>query len=222
MDITVTKRAPQTKGERKRRLRQGYVPGALYGRSIPPQTIEVSAKAIADVLLSEAGRNTVLQLKIDGESKRHTVLIDNLERDPITRGFRNVGFHEVKRGDKVTAQIPIQLSGEPAEVATSDALLEQTLTEIDVRAQPTDLPPHLEVDVSHMKIGDVLRVSDLPHDPKLEFLTAEDTTIVSMHVARVAAEPETVVEALTGEDAVTELRADEDRESDSVTGTANP
>ena len=127
--------------------------------------------------------NTLINLTVEGDKKTHAVMIDNLERDRITRGFLNVGFHQVKKGDKVHAQIPINVIGVPQDVALNGALLEQTLESIDVHAQPGDLPAHLEVDVSQMKIGDVLRVADLPHNPKVEFTTHEDATVVAVHVS---------------------------------------
>ncbi len=222
MNITATKREGQTKGERKKRLRQGFVPGAVYGKGLTPLPIEVSAKSVADVLLAESGMNTVIDLTITGDAAPHSVLIDNLERDPITRGFLNVGFHQVKKGDKVTAQIPIQLIGTPPDVTLNGALLEQTLENITVHAQPADLPPHLDVDVSQMKVGDVLRVADLPHNPKVEFTQAEDAAIASVHVSTTAQQVEEAEEAMpTGPDAVVEMRADADRDSDTVTGTAS-
>lgn len=217
MNITVTKREALTKGQRKQRLRQGLIPASVYGRGLEPQSVEIDAKSVAQVLLSESGMNTIINLTVEGDPKPHTVLIDSLERDPLTRGFRNVGFHQVKKGDKVTAQIPIQLIGTPADVATNVALLDQQLESITVHADPAKLPPHLDVDVSSLKAGDSLRVADLPHNPDIEFSTGEDVVIVMVQYSTTAQAAE---EALpTGEDAVTELRAD--RDSDSVTGTAS-
>lgn len=186
MNITATKRGPQSKGERKKRLRQGFVPGAVYGKGLEPVLVEVPAKAIANVLMAATGMNTLIDLTVQGDAKSHTVMVDNLSRDPITRSFQAVGFHQVKKGDKVTAQITIQLIGTPPDVTTGDAVLEHTLNTITVHAQPADLPPHLDVDVSHLKVGDVLHVSDLPHNPKLEFTTAEDTAIAAVHYSRTA------------------------------------
>ncbi len=229
MDLTVTKRGPQTKGQRKQRLRQGFVPGSVYGKGVEPLNVEVPARGIAEVLTAATGLNTIITLKVDGERATHRVLVDNLERDPITRGFVNVGFHQVRRGDKVTAQIPIQLVGMPADVTLNGALLEQTLETITVHADPDNLPPHLDVDVSQMKIGDVLRVADLPHNPKVEFTQGDDIAIASVHVSTTAQQVEedeatapAAEAALTGQDAVTELRSDKDSASDSVTGTASP
>ncbi len=228
MQMTVTKRGKQTKAERSKRLRQGFVPGAVYGKGLEPFLVEVSARGIANVLIAETGMNTMIDLAVDGDTATHSVLIDNLERDPLTRGFISVGFHQVRRGDKVTAQVPVQLVGMPSDVTLNDALLEHLLDTITVHAQPADLPPHLDVDVSQMKIGDVLRVADLPHNPKLEFMATEDVAIAAVHMSKTAHDVEEADDAaaeaaqgLTGEDAVTEMRSDADRDSDSVLGTAS-
>lgn len=226
MNITATRRGAQTKSERKKRMRQGFVPGSVYGRGLTPISVEVPARALADVLLAASGLNTVIDLTLTGDAAPHSVLVDNLERDPITRGFVSVGFHQVKKGDKVTAQVPIQLVGEPASVATGEAILEHTLEMITVHAQPADLPAHLDVDVSHLSVGDVLHVSDLPHNPKVEFTTAEETAIAAVHYSRTAQAldeaDEAAAEALpTGQDAAVEMRADSDRDSDTVLGTAS-
>lgn len=195
MDITATKRGAQTKGERKTRLKQGYVPAAIYGKGLDPVSIEVSAKSVANVLLAESGMNTIIGLNVTGDKHKHTVMIDNLERDPITRAFRNVGFHQVKKGDKVTAQVRIQLVGTPRDVAVNGALLEQIVETITVHAQPTDLPPQISVDVSNMKIGDVLRTGDLPHNKGVEFAQGDDVVIASVHVSTVAKSVEDSSEA---------------------------
>lgn len=224
MNITATKRGSQTKGERKQRIRQGFIPGAIYGKGLEPVNIEVPVKAIADVLTAETGLNTIIDLTVQGDAKPHSVLVDNLERNPITRSFVSVGFHQVKKGDKVTAQIPIQLIGEPASVGTGEAILEQTLEAITVHAEPANLPAHLDVDVSHLNPGDVLHVSDLPHNANLEFTAGEGTAIASVQYSRtaqIAEEDAASTGADTepaGADAVTELRADADVKSDSVTG----
>lgn len=224
MNITVLKRGHQTKSERKQRVKQGYVPGSIYGKGLTPVDVEVPTRAIAQVLTAETGLNTVLDLTIEGEPTPHTVLVDNLARNPITRAFESVGFHQVRKGDKVTAQIPIVLTGHPASVDTGEAVLEQTLEQITVHAQPGDLPAHLDVDVSGLAPGDVLHVSDLPHNPTLEFTSGEETAIAALHYSRTAAAVEEAdasvpEEALSGQDAVVELRSTDKLDSDTVTGT---
>lgn len=228
MNITANKRGPQTKGERKQRIRQGFIPGSIYGKGVEPLDVEVPSKAIAAILSAETGLNTIIDLSIAGDSQTHSVLVDRLERNPITRSFVAIGFHQVKKGDKVTAQIPIVLSGHPDGVDTGVLVLEQALETITVHAQPVDLPAHLDVDVSKMQPGDVLHLADLPHNPAVEFTGAEDLAIASLHYSRTAAEVEETLKedaegvvpesALTGEDAVVDLRASAKVESDTITG----
>jgi len=221
MNITAIKRGPQTKGERKVRMRQGFIPGSIYGKGLEPVNVEINTRAIAQVLTAETGLNTVIDLTVEGDLPR-SVVVDHLERNPITRSFVSVGFHQVKKGDKVTAQIPIQLIGEPPTVVTGEAVLEQTLEAITVHAEPANLPAHLDVDVAHLSPGDVLHVSDLPHNALLEFTSGEETAIAALHYSRTAQaveEADAAVVEPTGADAVTELRAGDDVNSDSVTGT---
>ncbi len=229
MNITATKRGPQTKGERKQRIRQGFIPGSIYGKGVEPMDVEVPSKAIAAILSAETGLNTVIDLTVSGDAATHSVVVDRLERSPITRNFLAIGFHQVRQGDKITAQIPVVLTGHPDGVDSGVLVLEQALEAITVHAQPADLIAHLDVDVSQMQPGDVLRVADLPHNPKLAFTSAEDLTIASLHYSRTAEAVEEIaqeeaagavpVDALTGDDAVTELRASDRPESDTVTGT---
>ena len=228
MNITATKRGPQTKGERKNRIRLGFIPGSVYGKGLEPMDVEVPARSISQILSAETGLNTIIDLAVAGDDKTHSVLVDRLERNPITRSFIAIGFHQVKQGDKVTAQIPIVLSGHPDGVDTGVLVLEQAMETITVHAQPADLIAHLDVDVSGMAAGDVLRVSDLPHNPKIEFTSTEDAPIVSLHYSRTAVEVEEIaqeeaagavpVSALTGEDAVVELRSTDKEGSDTITG----
>lgn len=184
MNITVARRGSLSKGERKQKLRQGRVPGVIYGKGLEPINIEVPAQAISQILLSESGMNTVIDLTLDGAA--HTVVVDNLVRNSITRSFEHIGLHEIKKGEKITAQVSLQLIGEPVEVLTAGALLEQLLETITVVAEPQNLPVQLDVDVSQMKLGDVLHVSDLPHNPNLEFATADDTAIATLHHSKTA------------------------------------
>jgi len=186
MNITVTKRSPQSKGERKKSMKLGLIPGSVYGKGLEPVSVDVPARALVAVLTAGTGINTIINLTIEGDKAKHSVMLDNLERNPITRGFVSVGFHQVKKGDKVTAQIPIHLIGSPPSVATGEGVLEHTLETITVHAKPADLPEHLDVDISQLNVGDVLHVSDLPHNAKLEFATAETTSIVALHYSRTA------------------------------------
>ena len=69
MNITANKRGPQTKGERKQRIRQGFIPGSIYGKGLEPLDVEVPSKAIAEILSAETGLNTIIDLAISGDTQ---------------------------------------------------------------------------------------------------------------------------------------------------------
>ncbi|HEX5323066.1 MAG TPA: 50S ribosomal protein L25 [Capsulimonadaceae bacterium] len=182
--IEAKRREKQSKGEVKRLRRQGRVPGAVFGRGIEPYLVEITTRQLVQVLGSESGLNTMIDLSVEG--KKSSVMISELERDPITRGFLHVGFHHVSRTEKIHTHVPIRLTGEPEPVKTKEAVMDQSLERLEVRALPGDLPPYIEVDVSELTIGSVLRVADVPKNDKLEIHTPEDTPIATVHVPRAA------------------------------------
>src|SRR5436309_2951903 len=99
MNVIVHPRTRQTKGMLNRRRRQGLIPSVIFGRGMTPVLVETPAKAIADVLTSEGGLNTVLNVKIAGGGGTHRAMMCELVRDPITRDFLSIGLHHVEKGE---------------------------------------------------------------------------------------------------------------------------
>ena len=86
----------------------------------------------------------------------------HLQRHPVRGNVSHVDFVIVRRDEVVSADIPIHLVGEATEVLNEDGIVEQTLFTLTIRATPADIPGDIEVDVSGLKIGDTIRVVDLP------------------------------------------------------------
>ena len=108
----------------------------------------------------------------------------------------------------MTAQIPLHFLGTPRDVELNGALLEQFLDHITVHAEPANLPAHIDVDVSKLRLGDVLSVADLPRTPGVDFTTSDEIAVAAVHASSVAAEVQATEDALPhGEDAVVEMRS---------------
>jgi large subunit ribosomal protein L25 len=183
-------RTRYTKGDIKQARRRGRVPGAVFGKGIEPFLVEVSSRSIVDVLRSEGALNTLVELSIPGQPAK-TAIIADLERDPITRGFLHVGFHNVAAGEKVHTQLPIRLIGMPSVVTQHLGLIDQTMESLDVRGESGSLPSHIDIDISNMEVGDKIHVSDLAKQANVEFLAHDDTAVVSiLAVQRAEAIPE--------------------------------
>jgi large subunit ribosomal protein L25 len=97
--------------------------------------------------------------------------------------------------------VPIHLEGIPFGVKTEGGLLDQVLREVEIECLPADIPAHISLDVTGLKLHDVVRVSDLPHGGKFKFVTDEDATVAHVTVIKeeVAAEPEAVAAAAPAE-----------------------
>src|SRR5436190_5063984 len=128
-----------------RRLRAaGKVPAVLYGHGVTPRALVVDARALRSALSQEAGLNALLSLQVDGD--RHLAMARQLQRHPIKGGVEHVDFVIVRRDEVVSAEVPVHLAGEAAEVARADGVVEQQLFALTVHATPGNIPPHLDVD----------------------------------------------------------------------------
>ena len=177
-----------------RRLRAvGKVPAVLYGHGIEPQALAVEARALRAALNQEAGLNALLSLDVGGS--RHLAMARQLQRHPVRGTLAHVDFVIVGRDEVVSAEVPIQLVGDADEVTKQDGLVEQQLFSLVVHATPGNIPAHLDVDVSGLTVGDVVRVSDvkLPSGVTTE-LDSEEPVVLAT-ASTVAAEMAAVEEA---------------------------
>ncbi len=178
-----------------RRLRAaGKVPAVLYGHGIEPQSLAVEARALRAALNQETGLNTLLSLDVGGS--RHLAMARQLQRDTVRGTVSHVDFVVVRRDEVVLAEVPIQLVGDADEVTKHDGVIEQQLFSLVVHATPGNIPPHLDVDITSLQVGDVVRVSDikLPSgvttdlDPEEPVVLATASTVALEMAAEEAAE----------------------------------
>jgi large subunit ribosomal protein L25 len=186
-------RTRYTKGDIKQARRRGRVPGAVFGKGIEPFLVEVSTRSIVDVLRAEGGLNTLVELSVPGAPAK-TVIIAELDRDPITHGLLHVGFHNIALGEKVHTQLPIRLIGMPEAVTRHEGMIDQTLETLDVKGEGGNLPSHVDVDISGLAVGDKIHISDLPRLPGIEYLDHDEVAVVSILPVNQQAEETPAVE----------------------------
>jgi len=170
--IAATSRSEFGKGAARRERRAGRVPAILYGHGT--QTRHVSLPG-HDVLLALRTPNVLIRL--DGlEGGSELALPKAVQRDPIKGTVEHVDLILVRRGEKVTVDVPVIVSGEVA----PDGLLDQQLVQISVEADATRIPPGIEVSVEGMAVGASVHAGDLelPRGVTL----AEEADILVLHV----------------------------------------
>jgi large subunit ribosomal protein L25 len=176
------------KNEARRVRATGDIPAVVYGAKKDPVSITVNPKHITRILHSDSGHNTIFDLQINGSKEK--VMIVDWQYEPMKDRLLHIDLKRIDMSKTIRVGVPVTLIGVPEGVKTQGGILDQVVREVEIECLPSDIPSHIDVSVEHLKFGDVLRVSDLPHSGKLKFLTAEDQTI-----AHVTAVKEEVVEA---------------------------
>jgi large subunit ribosomal protein L25 len=141
------------KGPARRERRAGRVPAVLYGHGTDPRHVSLPGH---EVLLALRTANVLIRLEgLPGGSQ--LALPKAVQRDAIRGSVEHVDLIMVRRGEKVTVEVPINVTGEVA----PDGLLDQQLVQISVEAEATNIPPGIEVDVEGMAIGASVHAGDL-------------------------------------------------------------
>jgi large subunit ribosomal protein L25 len=174
---TVEAQPREAKGKNaaRRVRRSGSVPATVYGAGKDPVSVSVNPKQITAILHSATGHNTIFDLTLDGDAAK--AMIVDWQYEPIKGSLLHLDLKRIAMDKMLTVEVPIQLTGEAVGVKVEGGILEQVLREVELECLPADIPARIEVDVTSLSFGQLLRVKDLPHGGKLHFLTDEDQVV---------------------------------------------
>ncbi|SDJ51850.1 large subunit ribosomal protein L25 [Nonomuraea maritima] len=183
------------KGAARKIRRADKVPAVLYGHGIEPKHLTLPGH---EVLLALRTANVLIHLK--GEGVDELALPKGVQRDPIKGFVEHVDLLLVKRGEKVTVEIPVTTVGD----VHSDGLLDQQLVAVGIEAEATHIPTGIEIDVEGLEVGTAITAGQLKL-PQGATLTADPETVV-LHV--IGKPVEAAAEAAEGEAAEGEAAAE--------------
>jgi len=191
MDATLeaVTREGRGKNEANRLRASGKIPGVVYGtgsKGKAPEGVAVAVdpKALLRILHSDSGANTLITLSLNGGQSR--VMVKEYQLDPITHHLLHADFYQLAMDKAITVTVPIEVKGEPKGVKLQGGLLDFVTRDIQVQCLPTDIPEHIDVDVSELMLHESIRVRDLAVNPKWKAVTEGDTMLV--HVVMPKAE----------------------------------
>ncbi|MCL2178729.1 MAG: 50S ribosomal protein L25 [Proteobacteria bacterium] len=186
---------PQAGKGASRKLRaQNLIPAVIYGKHLKEALhISVDPVVVRKAIQTPRKLNTVLTLSLsNGET--HLVLLKDTQRHPLSDKLLHVDFLSVRENEPVKVNIPIILAGKPQGVIDGGVLSQQRRN-LEVLALPASIPEQIEVDVSHLKIAQVLHVNDIAmpagvvHKSNVNFTIATISTPDTESPAAVAAAP---------------------------------
>jgi large subunit ribosomal protein L25 len=157
--VTVKKRTLSGKGPARRLRVEGMIPAVAYGRDLAPQSLAVSPKELVEVIGSEYGRNTVLELDLDGGGKL-TCLLCDFQYHPVTRQLLHADFFKIDLDKPVDVDIPLELTGR-AKGVVEGGVLRQVYRKLPVRCLPKDIPVNVTHDITELEIGRTVTVRDV-------------------------------------------------------------
>ncbi|HJZ26183.1 MAG TPA: 50S ribosomal protein L25/general stress protein Ctc [Streptosporangiaceae bacterium] len=169
------------KGAARRTRREGRVPAVLYGHGTETRHLSLPGH---ELMLALKTPNVLLYL--DGLGKSSEIALPKaVQRDPVRGFIEHVDLILVRRGEKVTVEIPVRLTGQ---IAAGDGMLNQQLVQIPLEADATNIPQGIDVDVTGMEVGQSVHASDLKLPPGIT-LQVDPETLVLAVIARTTEEP---------------------------------
>lgn len=173
--LNATRREESGKGASSRLRRAGQIPAIAYGRELAPLPVAISPKALLQVLASDHGVNSVVELAVEnGEAL--TVMVRDYDYHPISRQLIHADFVQVKLDQPVDVEVPFRCVGKPKGVVTG-GVLQQIFRKIPVRCLPEKIPSVIEIDVTELDMGESFKAGSLKLPEGVKTLLADEQTI---------------------------------------------
>ncbi len=180
VSLKVMKRDTTKKSDLRKLRENDLVPGVIYGEGLEDNIlISVPLKNITNLIRLESEEDFLVELEIEKSKKKFIAVLQDEQFNPITDEVTHVDFYSVSLEKSITSKVPIHFIGEPIG-AKEGGVLFRTLYEVELEAKPLDLPSFIEVNISDLKIGDSIHISDLEISPNVKILHNPDETIVTV------------------------------------------
>ncbi|MFF2354280.1 50S ribosomal protein L25/general stress protein Ctc [Kitasatospora sp. NPDC058115] len=181
------------KGAARRARRAGFVPGVVYGHGHAPVHLNLPGH---DLMMALKTPNALLVVPIEG--KDEYVLPKAVQREAIKRTIEHVDLLLVKRGEKVTVEVPVHTEGE---LAPGGNLLEHVLQALPIEAEATHLPEAVTVSVEGLEAGASVHAKDIALPNGVSLAVEADAVVLQVIAAQAAPAEEEAAEAEAGAEA---------------------
>lgn len=180
LTIEVQTRERKNKNANRRLRVADQVPAVVYGGDREPLSIQVGRRTVEDLLRSRGGENTVFLLKLAGTDKSRHAIIRDLQTDPITGKMIHIDFQRILMTEPIRVMVSVELHGVPVGVKTDGGILDFITRELEISCLPDKIPPHLDVDVSALHIGQHLEAHDVTLPEGLRLVGDPNRVIASV------------------------------------------
>ncbi|MFP4225765.1 MAG: 50S ribosomal protein L25/general stress protein Ctc [Desulfobacterales bacterium] len=179
--ITAKRREKTGKGIARTLRRQGNIPAVLYGANIDKSMpLSVNIHDMEVLLNKVSPSQALLDLNIEnGSSDKKTVMIKELQIDPVKFKYLHIDFYEVKMDQQITTTVPVVTTGTSKGVEEG-GVLQIIRRELEVSCLPGDIPEQVEIDITDLDVGDSVHVEDIDLGEKIEIPYDTNFTILTV------------------------------------------
>lgn len=178
VSLKVYQRGETGKGPNRRLRGTGMIPAVLYGRDLSPLTLKFSSRDFQQVLSTGAGGNVLIALEVEKENT-YSSMIKEVQRDPLSDALLHVDFQQISLTSTMEIKVPLSFLGEP-EGVKEGGILEYIIREIKVECLPTQIPPNIPLDISHLGIGQPFYVKEIIVPEGVKLLTPLEEVVVTV------------------------------------------
>jgi large subunit ribosomal protein L25 len=168
----------------------GEIPGVIYtsqSGTVGATAITVGQRDLRSAVSGPGGTHAIIDLKVDGTGKSHSVVIKEMQLDPVRDRVIHIDFHEVRLDQPINTVVVVHVEGVPHGVSMG-GILSQPTHEVNISVLPTAIPEQILVDVSALEIGGSLRLADVPALEGVTFLDDPEGTVLATVSAPISEE----------------------------------
>jgi large subunit ribosomal protein L25 len=203
-----------------RRLRhEGNVPAIIYGIGKKPEALTLKHNEVIKALENEDFFTQIISLNVNGKPEQ--VVLKDLQRHPYrATQIMHIDFMRIKAGEKITMRIPLHFIGEQVAPGIKlGGIITHSISEVEVKCLPSDLPKYIDVDMSNMELNNIVHMSDLklPKGVELTELThgeEHNLPIATLQMARIAEEVVVEEKVVAEEEKEAEAKEEKGKETE--------
>ncbi|MBM4151994.1 MAG: 50S ribosomal protein L25 [Kiritimatiellaceae bacterium] len=186
--IAVKNREEKGSAPARRLRREGWVPGVIYNAGGSTRTVSLPKHEFEQMLRHHTSEHVMVKIQIDG-GKEESVLLREVQHNALTGGVVHVDMQAVAMDKKLHVEVPVELVGDAEGVKNQGGVLDHLLHFVEISCFPADIPEFISVNVSALKLGDILTVKDIQVDAaKLTILTNAALGVAAVTSPKVADE----------------------------------
>lgn len=187
--INAQKRTKIDKASRSTLRKEGKVPAIFYSKNHEPIPVEISERTIHPLVFTS--KTHLITLNVDGKDELDCIIKD-VQFDPVTDKIVHLDLLGLQKGEKIQLEIPVQLVGSAIGIKEG-GVLQHVLHKLQIECLPSDIPEHIAIDISELKLGQAFHVSDLSSE-KYSILNPAESIIASVTHPKVEKEAAPVEE----------------------------